>query len=118
VRRRGERQHPRARRRTRRAPSGSTAAGVSGIGAERPAGKIKADHALLERSGLLALEIKLSEDIIPSRQRYVRERVAREIGNIVETNEATVPGAPHRHRESDRRAQGAHGKNLDMNPGQ
>ncbi|HWR88010.1 MAG TPA: dynamin family protein, partial [Acidiferrobacterales bacterium] len=39
-------------------------------------GKIKADHALLEKSGLLALEIKLSEDIIPSRQRYVREQPA------------------------------------------
>ena len=45
-------------------------------------GKIKADHALLERSGLLALEIKLSEDIIPSRQRYVRERVARGHGRL------------------------------------
>jgi hypothetical protein len=53
-------------------------------------GKIKADHGLVEKSGLLALEIKMSEDIIPSRQRYIRERVAREIGNIVETTGATV----------------------------
>jgi hypothetical protein len=53
-------------------------------------GKIKADPALLEKSRLLALETRLSEDIIPSRQRYVRERVAREIGNIVETTGVTV----------------------------
>jgi hypothetical protein len=53
-------------------------------------GKIKADHALLERSGLLDLEIKLSDDMIPSRQRYVRERVAHEIGGLIETTQNTV----------------------------
>jgi hypothetical protein len=77
-------------------------------------GKIKADHALLEKSGLLALEIKLSEDIIPSRQRYVRERVAREIGNIVETTEATVAArlAATENQIAELKTLG--GKNLDM----
>jgi len=77
-------------------------------------GKIKADHALLERSGLLALEIKLSEDIIPSRQRYVRERVAREIGNIVETTEATVAARLTATESQIAELKALGGKNLDM----
>ena len=77
-------------------------------------GKIKADHALLEKSGLLALEIKLSEDIIPSRQRYVRERVAREIGNIVETTEATVVARLCATENQITELKALGGKNLDM----
>ena len=77
-------------------------------------GKIKADHALLEKSGLLALEIKLSEDIIPSRQRYVRERVAREIGNIVETTEATVAARLTATENQIAELKALGGKNLDM----
>ncbi len=77
-------------------------------------GKIKADHALLEKSGLLALEIKLSEDIIPSRQRYVRERVAREIGNIVETTEATVAARLSATENQIAELKTLGGKNLDM----
>jgi len=77
-------------------------------------GKIKADHALLEKSGLLALEIKLSEDIIPARQRYVRERVAREIGNIVETTEATVAARLTATESQIAELKTLSGKNLDM----
>jgi hypothetical protein len=77
-------------------------------------GKIKADHALLEKSGLLALEIKLSEDIIPSRQRYVRERVAREIGNIVETTEATVAARLTNTESQIAELKTLGSKNLDM----
>jgi hypothetical protein len=77
-------------------------------------GKIKADHALLEKSGLLALEIKLSEDIIPSRQRYVRERVAREIGNIVEATEATVEARLTATENQITELKALGGKNLDM----
>ena len=77
-------------------------------------GKIKADHALLEKSGLLALEIKLSEDIIPSRQRYVRERVAREIGNIVEATEATVVARLTATENQIAELKTLGGKNLDM----
>ncbi len=77
-------------------------------------GKIKADHALLEKSGLLALEIKLSEDIIPSRQRYVRERVAREIGNIVESTEATVAARLAATESQIAELKTLGGKNLDM----
>lgn len=77
-------------------------------------GKIKADHALLEKSGLLALEIKLSEDIIPSRQRYVREHVAREIGNIVEATEATVAARLTNTESQIAELKTLGSKNLDM----
>ena len=76
--------------------------------------KIKADHALLEKSGLLALEIKLSDDLIPARQRYVRERVAREIGAIVETTETTVAARLTATENQIAELKTLGGKNLDM----
>ena len=55
-------------------------------------GKIRADHKLIEKSGLLALEIKLSDDVVPSRQQYVRDRVMLEMGGMIESTEAIVKG--------------------------
>ena len=77
-------------------------------------GKIKADHALLEKSGLLELEIKLSNDLIPSRQRYVRERVAHEIGNLVETTQNTVAARLQAIQSQIAELKQLGGKNLDM----
>jgi hypothetical protein len=53
-------------------------------------GKIKTDHALIERSGLPALEAKLSDEIIPARQELLRERVIHDIGSMVETTSAMI----------------------------
>lgn len=53
-------------------------------------GKIKTDHALIERSGLPALEAKLSDDIIPARRELLRERVIHDIGSMVETTSAMI----------------------------
>ncbi len=53
-------------------------------------GKIKADHALIERSGLPLLEAKLSSDIIPARQELLRERVMHDIGSMIETTSAMI----------------------------
>jgi len=77
-------------------------------------GKIKADHALLEKSGLLELEIKLSEDLIPSRQRYVRERVAQEIGAIIETTQLTVDTRLASTESQIAELRSLSGKNRDM----
>ena len=55
-------------------------------------GKIKADLALVEKSGLLALETKLSDDVVPGRQQYVRDKVANEMGNMIESTGAMVLG--------------------------
>jgi len=77
-------------------------------------GKIKADHGLLEKSGLLELEIKLSEDLIPSRQRYVRERVAQEIGAIIDTTQVTVETRLASTINQIAELKSLGGKNLDM----
>ena len=53
-------------------------------------GKIKADHALLERSGLAALEDKLSTDIIATKQALMRDKITREIGSIIENTRAMI----------------------------
>ncbi|MEW6331722.1 MAG: dynamin family protein [Pseudomonadota bacterium] len=53
-------------------------------------GKIKTDHALIERSGLPALETRLSDDIIPARRELLRERVIHDIGSMVETTSAMI----------------------------
>ncbi len=53
-------------------------------------GKIKTDYALIERSGLPALEAKLADEIIPARQELLRERVIHDIGSMVETTSAMI----------------------------
>ncbi|GAB4507480.1 MAG: dynamin-like GTPase family protein [Sulfuricaulis sp.] len=53
-------------------------------------GKIKTDYALTERSGLPALEAKLSDEIIPARRELLRERVIHDIGSMVETTSAMI----------------------------
>ena len=53
-------------------------------------GKIKTDYALIERSGLPALEAKLSDDIIPARRELLRERVIHDIGSMVETTGSMI----------------------------
>ncbi len=55
-------------------------------------GKIKTDQALIAKSGLQALELKLSRDIIPSKQALVRERVARDIGAVVDSTRTMIEG--------------------------
>ncbi len=52
--------------------------------------KIKQDAKLLERSGLLNLEQKLSQDTIPAKRVFIRQKVVREIGGIVRRTAATV----------------------------
>jgi Dynamin family len=53
-------------------------------------GKIKADHALLTRSGLLPLEQKLSRDVVGAKQELMREKITHEIGGIVENTRAMI----------------------------
>ena len=53
-------------------------------------GKIKADHALVEKSGLNALEGKLSNDVVAAKQGLMREKIAREIGSIIENTRAMI----------------------------
>ena len=52
--------------------------------------KIKGDKTLTERSGLTALEHKLSEDMIPSRHMLIRNRIVHEISGRVESSRALL----------------------------
>jgi Dynamin family len=52
--------------------------------------KIRDDNTLLTRSGLPTLESHISSDIIATKQQLLREKITREIGNIVETTSAMI----------------------------
>jgi hypothetical protein len=49
-------------------------------------GKVRGDDDLLKRSGIQALEVLLAREIIPSREKIMRESVIREMGPLI--NEA------------------------------
>ena len=53
-------------------------------------GKIKVDHGLITRSGLVPLENKLSTDVIGAKQELTREKITREIGAIIERTRAMI----------------------------
>ncbi len=52
--------------------------------------RVKDDDALLEKSGLLALEASLSEDVLPAKQHLVRENIISRIGSMVDTTRAVL----------------------------
>jgi hypothetical protein len=67
-------------------PAGS----VLAISAQKAlVGKIRGDADLLKRSGIQALEVMLAREIIPSREKIMRESVVRELGpRLNETRES------------------------------
>lgn len=52
--------------------------------------KVRKDDKLLERSGLPALEKTLAEDILPARQKIVKQNIVGKIGGMVSTTEALL----------------------------
>ncbi len=48
-------------------------------------GKIRGNSALVERSGLPRLEGKLAVDMVAYKQQFVRDKVANDIGNVVQS---------------------------------
>ncbi len=52
--------------------------------------KIKGDAALAARSGLSALEDKLTQDLIPARHMLIRNRIVHEISGRVESSRALI----------------------------
>lgn len=53
-------------------------------------GKIKGDAALIERSGLPALERRLADDMVPARHAILRERIVGEVGGRIESSRALL----------------------------
>jgi hypothetical protein len=52
--------------------------------------KIKGDNALLGKSGLPELEARIADDIIATKQTLLRNKIAREIGGIIETTSTMI----------------------------
>ena len=76
-------------------------------------GKIKGDAALVERSGLPALELKLSGDIVAARQRIMREKIAREIGSIINATRTMIDARLDSVDAQLKELHGLNGKNQD-----
>ncbi|MDT8383570.1 MAG: dynamin family protein [Gammaproteobacteria bacterium] len=52
--------------------------------------RVKGNDELLEKSGLLALEATLSDDVLPAKQHLVRENIVSRIGSMVETTRGVL----------------------------
>ena len=52
--------------------------------------RVKGNDELLEKSGLLALEATLSDDVLPAKQHLVRENIVSRIGSLVETTRGVL----------------------------
>jgi len=52
--------------------------------------RVKNNEELLARSGLLALEATLSDDVLPAKQHLVRENIVSRIGSMVETTRGVL----------------------------
>jgi hypothetical protein len=52
--------------------------------------RVKGDDALLVKSGLLALEATLSNDVLPAKQQIVRENIVAGIGSMVKSTHSVI----------------------------
>jgi len=76
--------------------------------------KIKGDHATAEKSGLSALEQKLSADMIPSRHTLIRNRIVHEISGRVESSRALIESKLTDVNKQLAELKTLSGKNLDV----
>lgn len=77
-------------------------------------GRIKNDLALLERSGLLALEAKIAQDIIPARHTLLRDRIVHELSTHVESGLALLRSKQTALEREIQELRQLSGKNLDV----
>jgi len=52
--------------------------------------RVKNDEALLQKSGLLALEATLSDEVLPAKQHLVRNNITSRIGAMIETTKGVL----------------------------
>lgn len=76
--------------------------------------KVKQDASLLERSGLLPLERYFSEQVVPSRQRIVRDNVVSRIGTRIETTQQLLQGRFNAAQAQLNELRSLSGKNTDV----
>jgi GTPase SAR1 family protein len=76
--------------------------------------KIKQDADLIEKSGLPALESKLSDDIIPAKQALIRQKIVHDIGGIIKSTAAMVETRLAVTKAELKELQGVSGKNQSV----
>ena len=76
--------------------------------------KIKKDEDLLEKSGLLALEKTLTDDILPSKQKIVRENVVTKIGSMVEETKKLLAERYKNNKQQLEELRSMAGKSADV----
>ena len=76
--------------------------------------KIKQEADLIERSGLPALESKLSSDIIPAKQALIRQKIVHDIGAIIKSTAAMVETRLAVTKAELKELRGVSGKNQNV----
>jgi hypothetical protein len=90
-------------------------ASVMAISAQKAlVGKIRGDTELLKRSGIQGLEVMLAREIIPSREKIMRESMAREIGPLLSETRETAHNRIQAARQNLLDLQALSGKNQQI----
>lgn len=76
-------------------------------------GRIQSDAALLEKSGLLMLEERLAQDLIPARHTLIRDRVVHEMSARVENSHNLIKSKLVANQEQLNQLKQLGSKNLD-----
>lgn len=75
--------------------------------------KVKKDEALLKKSGMLALEASLSDDILPAKQKIVRQNIVSRIGTMVESTKNLLITRYKNNKEQLEELRSMSGKSAD-----
>jgi len=76
--------------------------------------KVKKDDELLEKSGLLSLEKTLTEDILPDKQKIVRQNIVTKIGGMVEETKKLLSSRYKNNKEQLEELRSMSGKSTDV----
>lgn len=91
------------------------ASSVMAISAQKAlVGKIRGDADLLKRSGIQGLEVMLAREIIPSREKIMRESMAREVGPLLGETRETAHNRIQAARQNLLDLQALSGKNQQI----
>ena len=94
---------------------GISASSVLAVSAQKAlVGKIRGDQDLVRRSGIQNLEAMLAKEIIPSREKIMRDSVTREVGPLLQESRDTAENRMQAARQSLLDLQALSGKNQQI----
>ena len=94
---------------------GISASSVLAVSAQKAlVGKIRGDQDLVRRSGIQNLETMLAKEIIPSREKIMRDSVTREVGPLLQESRDTAENRMQAARQSLLDLQALSGKNQQI----